>query len=274
MDDSADLRERLEKLQQLHTALEREHEKLKTFAKSPQAEMKLAIFDRLPMPIWACDRDCRIVFWNGGAARLYGYSAEEAVGQDFVELFVNKPERDKARVDCIDIIDNDRPIRNMADDIDKHGNTRKLVTQCFAVYNVEGHSGLQVELSYEVQDIDRLQVELASLQDAYARAEAEREDLQHKLVDVTRDRALKALDSVIGSVKDSLHDRRNAVDQAELSKDRDQAMITKARAGLKEDRERLIKWERDIRKQIMSQAKVEELEAIILSVERSEFLDV
>src|SRR5216683_4329787 len=153
--DEPNLRERLEELQQKYTALLHEHEEVKHLLISPQAQLKLAIFDRLPMPIWACDRDCRIVFWNSAAARLYGYSAEEAIGHNFVDLFVNEAEKEQARIDCVDIIDNDRPIRNMADDIDKHGNTRKLVTQCFAVYSVEGHSGLQVEISYEVQDIDR-----------------------------------------------------------------------------------------------------------------------
>jgi PAS domain S-box-containing protein len=272
--DEPNLRESLEELQQRYSALAHEYEQLKHLLNGPQTEIKLAIFDRLPMPIWACDRDCRIVFWNAGAARLYGYSAEEAIGKDFVNLFVNKPEREKARIDCVDIIDNSRPIKNMADDIDKHGNTRKLVTQCFPIYNVEGHSGLQVEISYEVQDIERLQAELAEMQEAYKRTEAQREELEHRLVDVTRTRALTALDSLVSSVKDMLRQRRIAVDKAALTKDADARMIEKARAAIKEERDRLITWEREARKQVMSHTEVEALETLIVSIERNEMFDV
>jgi PAS domain S-box-containing protein len=272
--EERDVSNRFDELQQKYTALLKEHDQLKQLFDTPNARIKLAIFDRLPMPIWACDRNCRIVFWNDGAARLYGYSAEEAIGQDFVDLFVNKPEREKARIDCVDIIDNDKPIKNMADDIDKHGNTRKLVTQCFAVYNVEDHSGLQVEISYEVQDIDRLRDELVRMQEAYARAQQEREELQHKLIDVTRTRALEALDSIVASVKDSLHDRKSAADQAELSKDANQEMIAKVRLQIKQERDRLIKWEREKRKEIMSFTSAEDLESAIVAVEGTEAFDV
>ncbi len=268
------VRERFEELQKKHTALAHEHEKLKHLLTGPQAEIKLAIFDHLPMPIWACNRDCRIVFWNAGAARLYGHSAEEAIGQDFVELFVNKPERTKARLDCIDIIDNNRPIKNMADDIDKHGNTRKLVTQCFAVYNVEGHSGLQVEISYEVQDIDRLQEELAAIQEQFKRAEGEREDLQRKLVDVTRDHGLKTLDSVVAAVRESNRERKKVTDKAALAKDANEKAITKARDEIKKERDRLVTWERKMRTQLMSETKVDALEALILTIENNETFDV
>lgn len=264
----------LEELRRQHAKVVNELESLRQFVDTSQVALKLAIFDRLPMPIWACDRDCRIVFWNTGAARLYGYSAEEAIGQDFVELFVNEPEREKARCDCIEIIDNDRPIKNMADDIDKHGNTRKLVTQCFAAYNVEDHPGLQVEISYEVQDIDRLQSELMRIQEAYLRAQEEREELRHKLVEVTRSRAIDALASVVESVKDSLRDRRKAVDQAALLRDADEKMITKARNEIKNDRERLLRWEAETRKMLMSHTSVEDLEELILSIERSDSFDV
>src|SRR5688500_5691724 len=114
--DSPDLPQTFEELQQRYAALLHEHDKLLHVIGDPDAELKLAIFDRLPMPVWACDRECRIVFWNDAAARLYGFPEEEAIGHDFVDLFVNIPEREKARIDCADIIDNNRPIRNMADD--------------------------------------------------------------------------------------------------------------------------------------------------------------
>ncbi len=38
--------------------------------------------------IMECDLEGRVVFWNQGAARLYGWSVEEAVGSDMVELLM------------------------------------------------------------------------------------------------------------------------------------------------------------------------------------------
>lgn len=270
----SELQSQLDELQQKYASLNHEHEKLKHLLSAPHAELKLAIFEHLPNPIWACDRHCRIVFWNEGAARLYGYSADEAIGRDFVDLFVNEPEQEKARLDCVDIIDNNRPIKNMADDIDKHGNTRKLVTQCFALYDVEGHSGLQVEMSYEVQDIERLQAELLKIQQAFRQAEQEREELRRKLLDVTRDRGVKALDAAFASVRDSLRGRAKSTDEIALSKDCDKQMVAKARAEIKSARERWLKWEREMRAQLMSEQSVEGLESLIECIERTDFDDV
>jgi PAS domain S-box-containing protein len=272
--DDVSLAPALDEIQQRHAVLLHEHEKLLHAIGDPNAQLKLAIFDRLPMPVWACDRTCRIVFWNDAAARLYGFPEHEAIGQDFVELFVNVPEREKARIDCIDIIDNNRNIRNMADDLDKHGNTRTLVTQCFPVYNVQGYPGLQVEVSYEVQDIERLQRELQALQEAYRRAELEREEMHRKFVETTRSRALKALESVVEAVRESNRARRNAIHQAELKKGADPNSLAKAKSEVRQELDRLIKWESEIRKRVMSETTIEELDALIDTIERSEPFDV
>lgn len=272
--ENTDLLPTFEELQQKYAALLYQHEELRHVLGGPDVELKLAIFHQFPMPVWACDRNCRIVFWNDAAARVYGFPVEEAIGQDFVDLFVNVPEREKARIDCMDIIDNNRPIRNMANDIDKHGNTRTLVTQCFAVYNIQEHPGLQVEVSYEVQDIERLQRELEDLQEEHRRAEQDREELRRKLVDVTRARALKALEWVVESVKGANRTRRKTIQEAELKKDADQQMLAKAKAEVKTESERLVRWERDIRNQLMSLTSAEELEALIEVIEGSETFDV
>jgi PAS domain S-box-containing protein len=265
-----DLKEKVNELQEKYAALVHEHERLKHSLTSPNAEIKLAIFDRLPMAVWACDRDCRIVFWNEAATRVYGYAAEEAVGKDFVELFVNPPERAKARVDCVEIIDRDHPIKNMAEDIDKHGNTHRLVTQCFAIYNVQGHPGLQAEISYEVQDIERLQEELVRIQGEFKEAEIERENLKKQLVSVTRDRAIAALASVVTSAKADLAERREATNKAALMQGYDATLISKARAEINAEKSKLLDWERVMRNAIMSETNYEELESIISTIERNE----
>ena len=57
--DAAKLQQRIEELNEAYSALLLEHEKIKYLAASPEIELKLAIFDRIPMPVWACDRTGR-----------------------------------------------------------------------------------------------------------------------------------------------------------------------------------------------------------------------
>ncbi|HXJ44379.1 MAG TPA: EAL domain-containing protein, partial [Bryobacteraceae bacterium] len=43
--------------------------------------------------IVGCDLDCRIISWNNGAERLYGYTAEEVMGRPLSLLVPERPER-------------------------------------------------------------------------------------------------------------------------------------------------------------------------------------
>ncbi len=52
------------------------------------------IVEDSPIAILYADRDGKIRFWNAGAEAIFGYSAEEAVGQS-LDLIV--PERQRAR---------------------------------------------------------------------------------------------------------------------------------------------------------------------------------
>jgi PAS domain S-box-containing protein len=47
-----------------------------------------ALLDLACDAIMECDLEGRVIFWNQGAARLYGWSVEEAVGADVVELLM------------------------------------------------------------------------------------------------------------------------------------------------------------------------------------------
>ena len=99
--------------------------------------MKLAIIDEAPFTIWANDRDCKIRFWSGKCEKVYGYNKAYVSGKDFVDLFVSKDEGLKARIDCRDIIDNDTPFNNIANDetFDKIPIT--LQTNCFRIKDVD-----------------------------------------------------------------------------------------------------------------------------------------
>jgi PAS domain S-box-containing protein len=59
-----------------------------------RAKIADAIFDAAADAVVACDRAGIITFWNAGAARIFGHSADEALGQS-LDLII--PERLRAR---------------------------------------------------------------------------------------------------------------------------------------------------------------------------------
>lgn len=96
-------------------------------------QMKLAILDKSPFTIWASDRNCIIKLWEGKCEALYGYSKKQAIGKDYVDLFVSENEKVAARKDQLSIIDDNAVFHNIANDEGKHGNTLRLITNCFRI---------------------------------------------------------------------------------------------------------------------------------------------
>lgn len=57
-----------------------------------------SVLSNLPMvSVKGYHADGRITFWNGASERMYGYSAQEAAGQDIINLLVRPEAREKAR---------------------------------------------------------------------------------------------------------------------------------------------------------------------------------
>ncbi len=62
-----------------------------THAKQAEAHIReqAALLDKAQDAIMALDMDDRIIYWNKGAERIYGWTATEAVGKKPLELFLN-----------------------------------------------------------------------------------------------------------------------------------------------------------------------------------------
>lgn len=112
-------------------------EVIKNRAYTYEDQMKLSILDKSPFTIWASDRNCKITLWLGQSESLYGYSKEDALGKDYVDLFVAEDEKAAARADQISIIDEGAVFHNIANDIAKAGNTLQLLTNCFRVEDIK-----------------------------------------------------------------------------------------------------------------------------------------
>jgi PAS domain-containing protein len=62
---------------------------------SSEDRLKLAIIDRCPFTVWACDRNFRIVLWNSVCEQIYGHNSKEAIGADYADLFVDPVEEEQ-----------------------------------------------------------------------------------------------------------------------------------------------------------------------------------
>ncbi len=134
---------------------------------SHEDTLRLAIIDRAPFTMWACNRNFEIVLWTPQCEANYQRKKREAIGADFVELFVSEPEKKDAREDCIDIIDNNENFINfIAEDFAKNGSPRYMLTNCFRVWDKENGEWLQAETALEISDIEEALKEHRSLREA------------------------------------------------------------------------------------------------------------
>lgn len=98
------------------------------------------LLDQLPVSFWMSrgrEANYEIVLWNEGAARIYGFSKQEALGASFIDLFVDEPQKDQAREDADRIIAGlplvVPAVNCIAIDRDKDGNPVALLTNAFRV---------------------------------------------------------------------------------------------------------------------------------------------
>jgi PAS domain S-box-containing protein len=125
-------------------------------ASSELASVLREIIDKVEATVWAAagpDHNFEIRAWNRGAERLYGFSAIEAIGKNYLDLFVNPLEREQARIDHVEIVENQRTYRNLATDIMSDGTERRMLTMGFPVRDPTDGADLLGELGVDVTDL-------------------------------------------------------------------------------------------------------------------------
>ena len=125
-------------------------------------QMKLEILDNSPFTVWASDRNCIIKLWMGQCESLYGFSREEALEKDYVDLFVANDEKVAARRDQIDIIDNGKTFHNIANDVGKNGNTLQLITNCRRIKDIKSGEYWNAEIGVIIDYIEEEKNQLKS----------------------------------------------------------------------------------------------------------------
>jgi PAS domain S-box-containing protein len=132
--------------------------------------------------MWACDSELRIVLWNRGAEDIYGYPAEAIIGKRYLELFVDKDERDDSEQDTRNTINTGVRFKNfLAYDHDPTGKVRYMLTNCFRITDPETGERYAAEVGIEINDLELRKDEHRTLRElGIARREARRGELQRR----------------------------------------------------------------------------------------------
>lgn len=111
-------------------------------------------FNKAPISMWACDSNYNIVLWNSGAEDIYGYTKDEALGSNYLELFVDEFEEEQSKIDCDRVIKSGWMQQNcLAYDKNKYGEQRYMLTNVFRIrpsFSVEAY---QAEIGVVINDL-------------------------------------------------------------------------------------------------------------------------
>lgn len=98
-------------------------------------EKDLAYFDELPFTFWMSlgkGGNYQICYWNKGAEQIYGRTKNEAIGSNYIELFVDDHAAEQSMIDCDRVIGGWQHPRNcLAIDKDSQGYDVVLLTNVF-----------------------------------------------------------------------------------------------------------------------------------------------
>lgn len=229
-------------------------------------KLKLAIIDRMPLTVWACDRNFKIVLWNEHSQEVYGYRKDEAFGSDYTELFVDHPEREQAKIDCIKTIDQDVVFKNfIADDIAKNGTRRNMLTNCYRVWDSERNEFLQVEVAVEISDLELRKAEHRTLREVGIALIEQRK----KIFDLQKNDLLSRLSAmyyiklrVIEKEEDRLNYYMERMSAGEAMTSEIKSETSKGQIKIEHARTRLETRKIEISSQIITSTKIDEIQTI------------
>lgn len=133
-------------------------------------DLVLSILDRAHMTFWAgagAEDNYAIRLWNPGAEQIYGHSREQAIGNSYIDLFVNPSERPRAIEDHARIVANDETYDWdwAADDLTKDGEVRTMLTHCFPVQDPKDGAWLLAEIGIDISDFNKASQQLRKLRE-------------------------------------------------------------------------------------------------------------
>ncbi len=186
-------------------------------------QLKLAVIDKAPFTLWACNRDFEIVLWTGICESIYQFKKEDAIGKNYLTLFVDEPERYQSEMDCINMIDEDYIQKNfLAWDISKNGKRRTMLTNCFRIWDEDNQEYLQAEIALEISDLELSDREHRTLRELGISRQAE----MKKMLDLKKSNLLYLLQDIytrkvvnIDRKSQEIYKYKSEIEKESLNKD-------------------------------------------------------
>lgn len=148
---NSSLKRSKERLEKENASLKKKISLLEESSITDEDRLILGIVKEMPFSIWACDINFKIKLWSGKCKEFYGYSKEQVLGKNYLDIFIAEDERQASKIDCKDIINKGKVFNNCyAEDKTQDGKTLKLLTNCVRVDNNGQY--LQAEMGLEVSD--------------------------------------------------------------------------------------------------------------------------
>lgn len=124
------------------------------------------LFDDAPVAVWAFDRNGKILNWNKTAERIYGWSAEEAVGKTMFELMVRPENVERTKEGIAAVFRGEEVLNQEFEDVRADGSHVVFLSN---EYPLKNETGQVVEgICAEIDITARKEAELA-LQESEAR---------------------------------------------------------------------------------------------------------
>ncbi|GAA3741072.1 hypothetical protein GCM10022225_25540 [Plantactinospora mayteni] len=126
-----------------------------------EVSLLLEVLQQAKLAVWAADNsdaDFAIRLWTQGAQRIYGFRNTEAIGRNYLSLFVNPQERAKAIEDHQRTIETGKEFgwNFAADDVTKDGTVRTILGNSFRVWDPHRERYIVAEVGIDISDFDDL----------------------------------------------------------------------------------------------------------------------
>jgi PAS domain S-box-containing protein len=175
----------------------------------PEDILTLLILENAPFTVWACNRNFEIVLWNKQCEIRYSCLRADAIGKNFFDCFAHDHEREQAKKDCRDIIDNGTTFENfIAVDHDSNGKEIGMLTNCFRVRDHRTDEYVQAEIGIDISGFELSKERHRSIRDFAKRME------ELRLLNELQDLKLKLRDARIE--KNAIWQSRNDETSAEV----------------------------------------------------------